>query len=63
MIVDALDEGRLLSSETGIEQFLISTAELLRSNRTVTSRPKLIFLGRFDRPNWRGNRSNSTRQE
>ena len=48
VIVDALDEGRLLSSETGIEQFLISTAELLRSNRTVTSRPKLIFLGRFE---------------
>ncbi|MEH6952334.1 hypothetical protein V4R08_13520 [Nitrobacter sp. NHB1] len=48
VIVDALDEGRLLSSETGIEQFLESTAELLRSDRTVASRPKLIFLGRFE---------------
>jgi hypothetical protein len=48
VIVDALDEGRLLSSEAGIEQFLESTAELLRSNRTVASRPKLIFLGRFE---------------
>lgn len=48
VIVDALDEGRLLSNETGIEQFLVSTAELLRSNRSVTSRPKLVFLARFE---------------
>jgi hypothetical protein len=48
VIVDALDEGRLLSNETGIEQFLVSTAEFLRSDRHVTSRPKLVFLGRFE---------------
>lgn len=48
LIVDALDEGRLLSGETGIEQFLASSAEFLRSDRRVTSRPKLILLGRFE---------------
>jgi hypothetical protein len=48
VIVDALDEGRLLSNETGIESFLATTAELLRSNRSVTSRPKLVFLARFE---------------
>jgi hypothetical protein len=48
VIIDALDEGRLLSSETGIESFLVSTAELLLSNRSVTSRPKLVFLARFE---------------
>ena len=48
VIIDALDEGRLLSGETGIERFLVTTAELLLSNRSVTSRPKLVFLARFE---------------
>lgn len=48
VIIDALDEGRLLSNETGIESFLLTTAELLLSNRSVTSRPKLLFLARFE---------------
>lgn len=48
VIVDALDEGRLLSNETGIEQFLGSSAELLQSDRHVISKPKLILLGRFE---------------
>jgi hypothetical protein len=48
VIIDALDEVRLLSSETGIESFLVSTAKLLLSNRSVTSRPKLVFLARFE---------------
>ncbi|GEC17356.1 hypothetical protein NWI01_32480 [Nitrobacter winogradskyi] len=48
IIVDALDEGRLLSNEAGIEQFLGSSAELLQSDRRVTSRPKLVMLGRFE---------------
>lgn len=48
VIVDALDEGRLLSGETDIESFLETTAELLLSNRSVTSRPKLVFLARFE---------------
>jgi hypothetical protein len=48
VIIDALDEGRLLSNETGIESFLVTTAEFLLSNRSVISRPKLVFLARFE---------------
>lgn len=48
VIIDALDEGRLLSGEKDIERFLVTTAELLLSNRSVTSRPKLVFLARFE---------------
>lgn len=48
VIIDALDEGRLLSNETGIKSFFVTTAELLLSNRKVTSRPKLVFLARFE---------------
>jgi hypothetical protein len=48
VIIDALDEGRLLSNEAAIERFLVTTVELLQSNRSVTSRPKLIFLARFE---------------
>lgn len=48
VIIDALDEGRLLSGESQIERFLASIAELLRSDRSVASRPKLIFLARFE---------------
>jgi hypothetical protein len=48
LIIDALDEGRLLSSDTAIESFLVTTAELLLSNRSVTSRPKLVFFARFE---------------
>ncbi len=48
LIIDALDEGRLLSGESDIERFLVSTAELLLRDRSVTSRPKLVFLARFE---------------
>ncbi len=48
VIIDALDEGRLLSNDTRIENFLATTAEFLLSNRNVTSRPKLVFLARFE---------------
>ena len=48
VIIDALDEGRLLSNETEIDRFLVTTAEFLLSNRSVTSRPKLVFLARFE---------------
>jgi len=46
VIVDALDEGRLLSGEQSFEKFLETTGELLDSVRKVTRKPKLIFLGR-----------------
>lgn len=46
LIVDALDEGRLLSGEQSFERFLETTGELLMESRMVTSRPKVVFLGR-----------------
>lgn len=48
VIVDALDEGRLLSGEQSFEKFLETTGELLDSARKVTRKPKLIFLGRTE---------------
>jgi hypothetical protein len=48
LVVDALDEGRLLSGEQSFEQFLETTAELLLASRHVADRPKLVFLGRPD---------------
>ena len=48
IIVDALDEGRLLSGETGFESFLESAGKFLLENREVRNRPKLVLLGRHD---------------
>lgn len=48
LIIDALDEGRLLSREQAFEGFLETTGELLLRDRTVTSFPKLVFFGRHE---------------
>ena len=48
VIIDALDEGRLLSGEQGLESFLETTGEFLNEDRKVNDRPKLIFFGRYD---------------
>lgn len=48
IIVDALDEGRLRSSEAGFESFLETTAELLLENRSAATKPKLICFGRYE---------------
>jgi hypothetical protein len=48
IIIDALDEGRLLSSETGFEYFLQTTGEFLLQDRSVTTHPKLVIFGRHD---------------
>jgi hypothetical protein len=48
LIIDALDEGRLLSGETGFEKFMETTGELLLQNRAVPDRPKVIMFGRRD---------------
>ncbi len=48
IIVDGLDEGRLLSGESGFESFLETTAEFLNENRKVVNRPKLVFFGRYE---------------
>jgi hypothetical protein len=47
IIVDAIDEGRLLSGERGLESFLETTGEFLNEDRRVTNRPKIIFFGRY----------------
>ena len=46
LIVDALDEGRLLSNDKGFFSFLETSAETVLESRDVTDRPKLILLGR-----------------
>lgn len=46
IVVDALDEGRLLSTDTGFDSFILTIGELLARDRTVTTRPKLVLLGR-----------------
>lgn len=48
IIVDALDEGRLLSGDTGFFSFLETSAETILESRRVRNRPKLILLGRPD---------------
>ncbi|HEV8016905.1 MAG TPA: hypothetical protein VGP48_15305 [Stellaceae bacterium] len=48
IIIDALDEGRLLSGDTGIESFLETTAQFVQSDRTNATKSKLIFFGRFE---------------
>jgi len=47
VIVDALDEGRLLSTEKRFESFLEGTGGLLNEDRTTTDRPKLIVPGQL----------------
>ena len=46
IVIDALDEGRILSGESSFEAFLESTVAFLKSSRLSTNRPKLVFLGR-----------------
>ena len=46
IVVDALDEGRILSGENSLEAFLASAMNFLQSNRSTTDRPKLVFFGR-----------------
>ncbi len=46
IVIDALDEGRLLSGETGFESFITTAAEFILSNRSATDRPKLVIFGR-----------------
>lgn len=42
VIVDALDEGRLLSGEQGFELFLETTGQLLHASRVEPALPKLV---------------------
>jgi hypothetical protein len=44
IVIDALDEGRLLSGEQGLESFLETIGEFLNEDRSTKNRPKIIFL-------------------
>ncbi len=46
VIVDAIDEGRMLSGEKGFEAFLDTSGEFLLSDRRELHKPKLVVLGR-----------------
>ncbi|MCY3819488.1 MAG: hypothetical protein OXH52_09010 [Gammaproteobacteria bacterium] len=46
VIIDALDEGRLLSGEKSIEAFFASLVAFLQADRSSESSPKLILFGR-----------------
>ncbi len=48
IVIDALDEGRLLSGEKGFESFLETAAELVLEDRSNVNFPKLILLGRYE---------------
>lgn len=46
VIVDALDEGRMLSGDANVEKFLETSWELLLRDRSSPHGPKLILFGR-----------------
>lgn len=48
IIIDALDEGRMLSGENGFESFLQTAGELILRDRQQTRRPKVVMLGRHE---------------
>jgi hypothetical protein len=52
IIVDALDEGRLRSSENGFISFLDTSADMILESRDVKDRPKLVLLGRPEAVDW-----------
>ncbi len=46
VIVDALDEGQMVSTIGPFEAFLETTAKLILANRDVRNKPKVVFFGR-----------------
>jgi hypothetical protein len=46
LIIDALDEGQVNSGIPNLEQFLSTAWEYLLTDRSVTTRPKLVMFGR-----------------
>jgi hypothetical protein len=46
VLIDALDEGRLLSGDANFEEFLRTSWELLLRDRTKTVIPKIVLFGR-----------------
>ena len=52
IIVDALDEGALLSNDDNRDAFLFTSRDLLLSNRTIQNKVKVVFLGRPESADW-----------
>ena len=52
IIVDALDEGALLSNDDNRDAFLFTSRDLLLSNRTTKNKVKVVFLGRPESADW-----------
>lgn len=48
VIIDGLDEGRLLSEEKSFEDFLKTTWDLLLTDRSRIDQPKLVMIGRVE---------------
>ena len=46
VIIDALDEGQMISGQKSFEGFLDSTAKLILGDRAVRDKPKVVFFGR-----------------
>lgn len=46
VVIDALDEGRILSGEQNFESFLATTWDLLQQDRSASDHLKLVLLGR-----------------
>ena len=46
IIIDALDEGRLLSGEKSLEAFIESSVKFIGGDHSVTCRPKIVLIGR-----------------
>ena len=55
VIVDAVDEGALLSGIPALEAFVESAAAFVREGRRTPGRLKLVFLGRDDSVRYRSN--------
>lgn len=48
IVIDALDEGRLLSGDDGFLEFLETTSNLVMRDRSSPAKPKLIVFGRWE---------------
>ena len=52
IIVDALDEGALLSSDENRDAFLFTSRDLILTDRTFRDKVKVVFLGRPESVDW-----------
>ena len=52
IIVDALDEGAVVSSDASCDRFLFTSRDFLLSDRSTLDKVKIVFLGRPDSAQW-----------